>query len=379
MAFSCPRCGNTQLRFTFIHHGQRVCRRCLGFQGEQGENALGVEDAQYSLPFSLTPTQHTIAREIARISAQRDVVVEAVCGAGKTELVMEAIQERLAKGHRVGVAVARRQVALQLAIRFRSAFHGVNVGVVCEGHRENLNGALMVCTTHQLFRYPHAFDLLVLDEPDAFPFHGDPVLQGFAKLAVKGQTIYLTATPDRGLRQRINSGSLAHVTLDQRPHGKPLPIPKVWMMPKGVMGLVVLMWLFRRKRQALVFVPSVVQGKKLEQLLNIPLVFAGHPALDQRIKAFSQGQIKVLLTTTVLERGVTFKGIDVVVVGADHPVFTRPVLIQIAGRVGRDVKDPGGEVMFLCSTLSDGVKDGVHDLRQANRRAWSASMMSPRG
>ena len=374
MAFSCPRCGNTQLTFTFMHQGQRVCRRCLGFQGERGENALGVDDAQYTLPFSLTPTQRTIAREITRISARRDLVVEAVCGAGKTELVMEAIQDRLMNGQRVGVAVARRQVALQLATRFRSAFHGVKVGVVCEGHRENLGGALMVCTTHQLFRYPHAFDLLVLDEPDAFPFHGDPVLQGFARLAVKGQTIYLTATPDRSLRQRIKNGSVAHVTLDRRPHGKPLPIPKVWMMPKGVMGLATLIWLMRRKRQALVFVPSVAQGKRLERLLNIPLVHAGHAKLDPLIRAFGQGQIKVLLTTTVLERGVTFKGIDVLVLGADHPVFTRPVLIQIAGRVGRDVKDPGGEVMFLCSTLSDGVKDGVRDLRQANQRAWSASM-----
>ena len=374
MAFSCPRCGNTQLTFTFMHQGQRVCRRCLAFQGERGESALGVDDAQYTLPFSLTPTQRTIAREITRISARRDLVVEAVCGAGKTELVMEAIQDRLMNGQRVGVAVARRQVALQLATRFRSAFHGVKVGVVCEGHRENLGGALMVCTTHQLFRYPHAFDLLVLDEPDAFPFHGDPVLQGFARLAVKGQTIYLTATPDRALRQRIKNGSVAHVTLDRRPHGKPLPIPKVWMMPKGVMGLATLIWLMRRKRQALVFVPSVAQGKRLERLLNIPLVHAGHAKLDPLIRAFGQGQIKALLTTTVLERGVTFKGIDVLVLGADHPVFTRPVLIQIAGRVGRDVKDPGGEVMFLCSTLSDGVKDGVRDLRQANQRAWSASM-----
>jgi competence protein ComFA len=352
-----------------MHRNQRVCRRCLGFQGERGENALTVEDAQYTLPFTLTPTQRTIAREITRISAHRDLVVEAVCGAGKTELVMEAIQARLTNGQRVGVAVARRQVALQLAIRFRSAFKGVNVGVVCEGHRENLNGALMVCTTHQLYRYPHAFDLLVLDEPDAFPFHGDPVLQGFARLAVKGQTIYLTATPDRALRQRIKSGNVAHVTLDRRPHNKPLPIPKVRMMPKGVMGLVGLIWVHRRKRQALVFVPSVAQGKRLERLLKIPLVHAGHPALDQRIRAFSQGQIKVLLTTTVLERGVTFKGIDVLVMQADHPVFTRPVLIQIAGRVGRDVNDPGGEVMFLCSMLSDGVKDGVRDLRQANQRA----------
>ncbi len=374
MAFLCQRCGNTDLRFTFTHQGQRHCRRCLGYQGESGGDALKLNDAQYTLPFTLTPLQQALSHRINILSEHQDIVVEAVCGAGKTELVMETIKDRLAKGQRVAVTVARRQVALQLLVRFREAFQGIQVGVVCEGHREALNGALIVCTTHQLYRYPQAFDLLVLDEPDAFPFHGDPVLQGFARLAVKGQTIYLTATPDRGLRQRIAKGSIAHLSLDQRPHGKPLPMPKVRLLPGEWMGLYALLWLRNRKRQALVFVPSVARGKTLERWLRIPLVYAGHPQLDQRIRAFSSHHHQSLLTTTVLERGVTFKGIDVLVLWADHPVYTRSVLIQIAGRVGRDVLDPGGEVSFLCGTLSDGVKDCVNDLRQANRRAWSVSV-----
>lgn len=374
MAFSCERCGNTDLRYSFIHQGQRRCRRCLGYQGESGGDALRALGAQVDLPFTLTPAQQAISQHIKRLSEQRDVVVEAVCGAGKTELVMDTIRDRLTKGQRVGVTVARRQVALQLVHRFREAFRDVQIGVACEGHREALNGALIVCTTHQLYRYPQAFDLLVLDEPDAFPFHGDPVLQGFARLAVRGQTIYLTATPDRGLRQRIAKGSVAHLSLDQRPHGKPLPVPRVVLFPGGWMGLACFIWLKQRQRQALVFVPSVDRGRLLERWLRIPLVHAGHPQLDQRIRAFSAHHDQALLTTTVLERGVTFKGIDVLVLWADHPVYTRTVLVQIAGRVGRDVSDPGGEVMFLCGTLSDGVKDCVSDLRQANHRAWSVSV-----
>lgn len=140
------------------------------------------------------------------------------------------------------------------------------------------------------------------------------------------------------------------------------------------MSLAGYLWLMRRQRPALVFVPSVARGQSLERWWRIPLVVAGHPQLDQRIQHFSTGKHRALLTTTVLERGVTFKGIDVLVLWADHPVYTRSVLIQIAGRVGRAVEDPGGEVMFLCGTLSDGVKDCVSDLRLANRRAWSVSV-----
>ena len=374
MAFSCPRCGNTRLSLTFIHQGQRICRRCLGFQGQGGQGISVVDDPQVHLPFKLTPDQSALSHRLVEVSRSRDVVVEAVCGAGKTELVMETLADRLALDQRVAVSVARRQVALQLAVRFRDAFPGVKVGVVCEGHRENLNGALVVCTTHQLYRYPRAFDLLVLDEPDAFPFHGDPVLQGFARLATKGQTIYLTATPDGDLRQRISKGQVAHLSLDKRPHGKPLPIPKVRLLPQSMMILAVWLWLRQRKRPVLVFVPSIAKGRQVERWLRLPLVYANHPQLDERIRAFSQRRAKVLVTTTVLERGVTFKGIDVVVLWADHPVYTRSTLIQIAGRVGRDIADPEGEVMFLCSSLSDGVKDCVSDLRQANRRAWSVSV-----
>jgi competence protein ComFA len=373
MAFSCPRCGNTRLKYTFIHQGQRHCRRCLGFQGQSGEGQLMVDDAQYHLPFALTSDQQALAQQLACESRHRDVMVEAVCGAGKTELVMQTITDRLRQGHRVGVTVARRQVALQLAIRLRQAFEGVCVGVVCEGHRENLNAALIVCTTHQLYRYHNAFDLLVLDEPDAFPFHGDPVLQGFARLATRGQTIYLTATPDKLLRQRVTQGRLVHLSLDRRPHGQPLPIPKIWIVPDGLMSLSVMGWLWRRQRPALVFVPSIERGLRLSRWTRCPFVYANHPKLDDTVRLFSQRAVRVLITTTVLERGVTFAGIDVLVVWADHAVYTRSTLIQIAGRVGRDVKDPGGEVMFLCRSLSDGVKACVSDLRHANQRAWSVS------
>ena len=373
MAFICPRCGNTQLRYTYKHQDQRLCRRCLGFQGQSGESSVSVEDAQYHLPFSLTPKQLALSQRLVELTHDRDVVVEAVCGAGKTELVMEVITHRLGRGQRVGITVARRQVALQLATRLKEAFGGVKVGVVCEGHRENLGGALVVCTTHQLYRYPQAFDVLVLDEPDAFPFHGDPVLQGFARLACRGQTIYLTATPDSSLRRKIALGQVAHETLDQRPHGKPLPVPRVHLIPEGLMLLGAWLWVLRRKRPVLVFVPSVVRGQRLAKRLRWPFAYAQHPKLDAVIRLFSQRQTRVLMTTTVLERGVTFKGIDVLVLWADHPVYTRSALIQIAGRVGRDVLDPGGEVCFLCGSLSDGVKDCVSDLRQANRRAWSVS------
>lgn len=56
---------------------------------------------------------------------------------------------------------------------------------------------------------------------------------------------------------------------------------------------------------------------------------------------------KGLLTTTILERGITIKNVQVAVVGSENPVFTSSALIQISGRVGRNVKYPSGDIVFF--------------------------------
>lgn len=54
-----------------------------------------------------------------------------------------------------------------------------------------------------------------------------------------------------------------------------------------------------------------------------------------------------LLTTTILERGITISNVQVAVIGAESPVFTASALIQIAGRVGRNIQFPDGDVLYF--------------------------------
>jgi len=87
-------------------------------------------------------------------------------------------------------------------------------------------------------------------------------------------------------------------------------------------------------------------------------------------------EIPLLLTTTILERGVTFPNIDVAVVGAEDPIFTESALVQIAGRAGRSKDHPDGVVTFfhygktdemikarrqIVSMNSEGIKRGLLD------------------
>lgn len=369
----CERCLNTDLKYFVKFEGRWVCRRCIAYQGEDAKVLFHEDSAEYALSFDLTTAQKDIAEQVKTLSKTSDVLIHAVCGAGKTELVMETIQDRLEHGQSIGVAVARKQVALQLQARFKAAFPSVKVIVVCEGHTQDLSGHLIVTTTHQLYRFRQTFDCLILDEPDAFPYRGDPVLQGFMRQAVKGQVIYLTATPDKGLLKQVRQGKMKQLTLNVRPHHVPLPIPQLLFSPFWAQVIWIKGILRKSKKSWLIFVPSLKLGNKVSRFLGLPFAYASSPSLEELIEGFKTKRIRHLVTTTVLERGVTFSDIQVAVIGADHPVFDQAVLTQIAGRVGRDPKYPKGEVRFYCIRSTSDLRNCLRALRKANRSVLPVS------
>ncbi len=372
---TCDRCLNTELKYFAKVNGEWICRRCIGFQGEDVKDVLSVDSVDYRLNFELTPAQNQIAKTCRDLSRDHDLLINAVCGAGKTELVMETIKDHLNRSLNVGVAVARRQVALQLYERFKVAFPSIKVTVVCEGHTQDVSGNLIITTTHQLYRYRKHFDCLILDEPDAFPFRNNPVLHGFMRQAVKGHLIYLTATPDPSLLKQVKQGKLKQLSLNVRPHQVPLPIPQLIYSPFWVQVIVLYWILSRSKKMWLIFVPSLKRGKLLSKLLKLPFAHASSDDLDELILGFKSKKIPRLLSTTVLERGVTFSDIQVAVIQADHQVFDTAVLTQIAGRVGRDPAFPRGEVKFLCFRSTSALRNCLKDLSKANLSVLTASVI----
>ena len=83
-------------------------------------------------------------------------------------MMVETISESLRTGRKICFAIARRQVVLELAQRLSEIFPSADIVPVCQGHTDQLTADLIVCTTHQLYRYSGSFDILILDEPDAF-------------------------------------------------------------------------------------------------------------------------------------------------------------------------------------------------------------------
>lgn len=344
----------------------------------------------------LTPPQLRAAKEIEQTIKQNSKqLIWAVTGAGKTEMLFLGISSALQMGKRVCITTPRTDVVRELLPRVQQAFSQVPVQALYGGSRDNDGTAqLIIATTHQLLRFQRAFDVIIIDEIDAFPYHQDESLQFATNRAVKQQAaeIYLTATPRESQLRQIAIKQLSHCFVPLRYHAHPLPVPQFIadhslkkQLQKNTVPSSFIHWLKRRKkrlRQLLIFVPTISQAERLKiPLTNILLanefiseanqvdsVHAEDEERKEKITAFRNRELYALMTTTILERGVTFPSIDVVVFDAGHVVFDDAALVQIAGRAGRNAKDPTGEVIFIHNGKTDAMERAVTSIIKMNQR-----------
>lgn len=334
---------------------------------------------------TLSPEQSRASeRVIEAIIKRKRLLVWAVCGSGKTEILYRGIEAALTRQLRVCIATPRTDVVLELAPRLNNAFPNVPILALYSGSpRTALDSPLVISTTHQLLRFLHAFDVIIIDEVDAFPYSYDSMLEFAVQRAQKQDAaqIFLTATPSNEMKKEVASGRLLVEKIPVRYHRHPLPVPRfVWagnwekQLRKRKLPSVVMKWLNERKaenKQCLLFVPTVEIAIQMEHLLSshfqISSVYAEDPERKKKVEQFRRGELFMLITTTILERGVTVPNIDVAVLGSEHPVFTESALVQIAGRVGRSADYPSGDVCFFHYGKTKAMLDSVHHISEMNR------------
>ena len=375
----CPRCLNTDEEYFYKGSRGWYCRKCIPFGRvmleEEKEpvslNEIHEGSEEYTLQYPLTKAQETIAVHCAQLIEDHDVLLNCICGAGKTELVVYSIAKMLKMKKKVCFAIPRRQVVLELRERLAQYFPKAKVIAVCGGHTAQTDGDLIICTTHQLYRYFHAFDLLILDEPDAFPFAGNDTLHGIAETSCRGHMVYLTATADETLLTKVKNGELVQLSLNRRPHGYPLPVPCIHVAPSFILLVNLIVWILRHdSHPRMIFAPSIKSAHLLCFVINIFAkcsVCTSHTEnRDEVIAQFKFQKAGIICATTVLERGVTIPGADIAVWNADSGVFSEASLIQMAGRAGRSFAFPEGDVLFLCSSQSSAVHECAETIRKAN-------------
>lgn len=395
----CNRCASVHLKSECHIHSKQAsfyyCPNCLilgrvesrSFLYSLSEKSPKKRDVKFTWEGQLTKAQKKIANNlIAAYKKQQNHLVHAVTGAGKTEMLFPLLLHSLKRGGRIAVVSPRVDVCLELLPRFQEAFSDEKIMLLYGGKEESYNYTpFVVATTHQLLRFSRAFDLIVVDEVDAFPYANNPVLEHGVKTSLKekGVLVYLTATPSKELQKSMTSGELGSSYLPRRFHGHQLPVPEchfdyflIRKLNQKKLSDYFLTILKQQKRQCLIFFPNIKRmiscQQKMKELFpekRIAYVYAGKDDREELIMAMRNKEVDWLLTTTILERGVTFPNIDVIVFEADHRVFNTASLVQISGRVGRKKEYPTGHVYFLHTGKTKSIKQAIHQIKSMNERA----------
>ncbi len=382
--FDCAKCNGP---CTYCRHCLKMGRvsTCTDLIYWSGEAPTYSQTHTMAWAGQLTPSQQKASHELLASTKQGKAhLLYAVCGAGKTEILFEPIYQLLSEGKRICLAAPRVDVILELEPRLRAAFPSTVIDALYGGAEPITEAAqLILATTHQLYRFQEAFDVIFVDEADAFPYTADETLQRAVRKAAKPMAPIhaVTATPSADLLQARRKSEAVSV-LNRRYHGHALPVPRyepLWrysqQIQKGRLPQKLIHWVntqLEKQQPFLLFFHSIALMKAVEPLFQQlhPQIFAVHAADENRkeiVQKLRDKKVPGLLTTTILERGITIPNVQVAVVGAEQQIFTKGALIQIGGRVGRSVVHPTGDFVLFHHGISYAMDDAKNEIQKLNK------------
>lgn len=403
----CNRCQSVNIYPFYCSHCKKECRYCrdclnLGMVTDCCYLINHITDCcqnrEITFQFNsiLSNKQQQASDFIKRCVQNNDnVLLTAVTGAGKTEMIFESIRYTLEQGKRVCLASPRVDVCLELYPRIQQVFPDEKIALLHGKMSEPYQYThLVIATTHQLLKFNNAFDLLIIDESDSYPFEKNKILQNRVAVTLKKKhsLIYLTATPNKKQLYLVKIGFFKQFELNARYHQHALPEPifkyignwKSYIETKHIQKIVkYINQLLNNKRRFLLFVPHIYEMEQLETLLKkyIPqnIKYTSVSSKDEnrleKVAQMRNEKYNFLLTTTILERGVTFSNIDVIVLGSEDYVFNQASLVQIAGRVGRKQDFPTGKVLFLHNGISKEMVKAKKFIQKMNKKAKQENLI----
>ena len=377
MKFICPICGNQNPHAIGVLNGKPYCRMCIAFKGNEVDYKPSFpKKAPIHLSYELSEEQKELSDKLVENYKKGiDSLVYAVCGSGKTEISLKVIQYAINCGEKVAFAIPRRDVVIELTNRLKEIFKFNKVISIYGGHTDTLEGDLVVLTTHQLYRYHKYFSLIVLDEIDAFPFKDNELLKNMFFNSLRGHYIMMSATPSKDVIDHFTGEGKDILSLEIRFHRHPLPVPELVIRKKALCYLFLIKQLkifFKENKPVFIFAPTIEKCESLFRFINMfylrgNYVHSKRKNRNQIIERFKGGGYQYLVTTSVLERGVTVKDLQVIVFMADNHVYDSGTLVQIAGRVGRKKDAPEGRVFFVSKKKTEAMIEAIKNIEKSNK------------
>ena len=379
-----------ELLFVHILHRRanalvREKRHGIAFENKR-ELTTALKQA---LPFTLTNAQTTALREIvADMVSDRKMhrLLQGDVGSGKTIVALFAALLAMENGYQAAIMAPTELLAEQHARTLTRLLEPIGIQpILVTGSLKSAakksaatklasNAPLLAIGTHALVQEAAVFGRLgfvTIDEQHRFG------VEHRAALSAKGDSpdvLLMSATPIPRSLALTFYGDLDVSTLDERPAGRQ-PVTTV-MRPEKARERV-LEFVAReteKGRQAYVVYPVIEESEKTdlkaattmyEQLSAGPFagrvvaLIHGRVPADERekiMRAFRDGKIDILVSTTVIEVGIDVANATVMLI--EHPErFGLSQLHQLRGRVGR-----GAEASY-CILLGDVGDEALERLR----------------
>ena len=232
----CNRCGQVvHKEKQQLPIGAYYCRSCVRLGRVRSDEKLYYfPQAEFSktnvLKWEgrLTDYQAKVSQGLVEaVAKQKNSLIHAVTGAGKTEMIYQVVAQVINEGGAVCLASPRIDVCLELHRRLQEDF-SCDISLLHGESEVYFRSPLVIATTHQLLKFYRAFDLLIVDEVDAFPYVDNPMLYHAVAQSVKEKStiIFLTATSTDELDKKVSKGELNRLSLPRRFHGNPLIVPQ---------------------------------------------------------------------------------------------------------------------------------------------------------
>ncbi len=184
----------------------------------------------------------------------------------------------------------------------------------------------------------------------------------------------MSATPSKEVIDHFQGDNKDILRLEVRFHRHPLPIPKIVKRNKLFQYIFLIKKIKEYKNKnkpVFIFAPTISLCEKIYRVISL-FIKGGNYVHSKRkfrteiIDEFRNNLYSYLVTTSVLERGVTVKDLQVIICQSDHKIYEKGVLIQIAGRVGRKKDAPEGEVIYLCEKVTQEMQESINTISKNN-------------
>ena len=342
-----------------------------------------------SLPYTLTQSQIKAIREIVDdMCSDRKMhrMLQGDVGSGKTIVALFASLLAMENGYQAAIMAPTELLAEQHFRTISRLLEPLEVRPVLltgslkpaeradAATRMAQNAPLLVIGTHALVQESTQFAKLgfvAIDEQHRFG------VEHRAALSSKGESpdvLLMSATPIPRSLALTRYGDLDVSTLTERPAGRQPVVTRIRPEKKREVVLEFVRRETDAGRQAYIVYPVIEESEKTDLKAATTMfqslstgVFAGKrvallhgripPAeRDETMRAFRDGNIDVLIATTVIEVGIDVPNATVMLV--EHPErFGLSQLHQLRGRVGR-----GAEASY-CILLGDVGPDSIERLR----------------